>query len=937
MKTRYEALIVWGLFFLSGLAGLCYESIVASYLKIIFGHAAYGQIMTLCCFMGGIGIGSIYISRKIDKIQDPFKIYVFVELGIACFALALHPVFEWGREFVFSYRSMMANWTVDLVNCLFGVMLVVPMAVLIGMTFPLVAEGLMRRGWRERLILSGLYFSNSLGGAFGVLLCSFCFIPRFGLPGTLAIGAMLNLFLAGSFYIALVRSGKGALSESLSRQGGLISWVGMVALFTGLSSFIYEIVWIRLNALVFGGSNHTFEIMLSCFIFGLACGALFIMGPVGKWIKSSYRLLFCAQVFMGLSAIVSMLLYKQWFGFVEYLNAVIVANDAGYVLSLCLKFCAVMAQTFPVAFFAGMTLPLLTEISLKEGFGDRSVGWIYGLNTVGAIIGASVGGIIILPIAGLSRTMFVGAAIDLLLALVVLYVVKASRFRVYSFMGAIVLLGSWLFLGFEMDPKILVQCAYRGKVIRYDSVDVKDGATATISVGRIGESIVLGTNGKPDASLSVRKAANPDNMTQSALAWYPMASQKNDYSAAMIGLGCGATAHYFLADPRLKKLDVIEIESRVFEMSSRFRPGNERIFSDKRFSIAIQDARIFFGRNQKKYDLVVSEPSNPWVSGVAGLFSIEFYKDVSRVLTDDGVLCQWLHLYEFDDRLFSSISQALLKEFPYVQVYQPGLNPDVVMIASKRPIKMSKIPLESGLVAKDIASIGESPTRLLSQMVSTEKTLSAFSGFSPVNSEYYPYVEYRAQEAFFLKSVVSMFSIMINPKIRAFDVIEGYRFVDMNASSNSQSAIADAATYLAGIRALKNTVSSAWIDELPARLSTSLWPKLATSDSLFKSLLDTMTFSNNIRSRSKNVYLMRYYSAAAQVDSLSKYTSLVLGDGMDSKGLIFEAAANLVYSANRDSLQGKLEGIQSLSKLDTIQSRILNRMLIAKLGNATNP
>jgi predicted membrane-bound spermidine synthase len=866
--------VVAGLFLFSGVAGLFYESILANYLKIIFGHAIYGQILTLACFMGGMGLGSLVTSKYWAKIKNPLKIYFIVELSIAILALAFHPVFVWIRVILLEViYPAWPSWSIFWINAIVGILITLPIAFLLGTTFPLVVNGVLNGGGNSKKIISGLYFSNSFGGAIGVLICSFIVIPKSGLPGALAFAACINLTLALAFLVISRGFATRELVQIQATESSLkmLNWTILVSFATGASSFLYEIAWIRLSALIFGSSNHTFDVMLAGFIFGLAGGSLWLSWYLKREKVTNEGALFYSQLFMGLSAVISIAGYSIWFEALNTLNLAIARNHLGYLLLQISKAGIICALIFPTAFFAGTTLPLLTAALLKSKKNGSAVGAIYGSNTLGAIVGATVGGIVLMPVVGLKGVFIVGALIDILLSLYIAKINILPRKSTYLALGGIVICLSYVSL-VKLNQKVLVQGTFRGNPIQYESVTSLDGATATIAVGRIGKDLMLSTNGKIDASLSLDSASQPpDNGTQSSLAWLPMATRSSQYSAAIIGMGSGATAHYLLGDDRLKQLDVVEIEPAVVKLSQQFRPMNERIFTDERIHTHIQDARIYFSTTRAKYDMIISEPSNPWVSGVSGLFSTEFYHEISKSLKAGGVLCQWLHLYEFNNELFASTMGAILSEFKFVTIYQTISNGDIVILASTEELSPQVSNLVGSKVTHDLKLMKVDPKILLTGKVATQQSIKSMLTLAPMNSEYYPYIEPNAQEPFFLKSVVTYFSYLPHTETSPIQLFENPEISSALATKGGeamlQSGISDNAIFLAGIDKLGLTISSGWLNNLEQRIPLDLWPKWIRLDPNAQKICNIVRESSSLPTKISSLFLMRYYASEGNLDS----------------------------------------------------------------------
>jgi hypothetical protein len=214
----------------------------------------------------------------------------------------------------------------------------------------------------------------------------------------------------------------------------------------------------------------------------------------------------------------------------------------------------------------------------------------------------------------------------------------------------------------SFDPQKLASGAFRlGKASAEGAVlDIAHGKTATISIEKSGEYLTIKTNGKADAVANIRSRSRygPDEVTMIMLGAIPLMLHDAPRRVANIGLGSGITADTILGDPRVERLDTIEIEPKVVELAKHFGDRNRNVYEDPRSVVHIDDAKSFFASNGKTYDLIVSEPSDPWVSGVSSLFSVEFYRHVARFLNEGGLFAQWLPIYETNPDRVASILKA---------------------------------------------------------------------------------------------------------------------------------------------------------------------------------------------------------------------------------------------------------------------------------------
>ena len=497
---RTIAVLTW-LFFLSGAAGLIYESIWARYLGLFAGHDAYGQITVLIIFLGGMSLGAAAVSRFTTRLESPLLGYALVELLVGGIGFWFHDLYLSVTEhtYLVLYPAVAGSWTLSAVKWGIAGSLILPQSVLLGATFPLMTAGAIRL---SRLpsgrILGQLYFANSLGAAVGVLAAGFYLVGRVGLPGTLRVAAVLNLLvgLATLVVVALTRRRQlpaepevpappTAAEDALPQGAPRLRWLLLTVTFwTAVASFIYEIDWIRMLSLVLGSATHSFELMLSAFILGLALGSLWIRSRADR-ITDPLRALGIIQWLMGLFALATLPIYAMSFSWTAHLLQMFAHTDAGYFGYTVSRYFICLAVMFPATFLAGMTLPLITRTLMASGEGERAVGAVYAINTLGSIVGVALGGLVLLPWVGLKAMLVVGATVDMGLGIILLFRSHAASRRLGLALAAatalVVLVGPQLI---QLHKGVLVSGVFRrGRPTIADNTVVfyRDGRTATVS------------------------------------------------------------------------------------------------------------------------------------------------------------------------------------------------------------------------------------------------------------------------------------------------------------------------------------------------------------------------------------------------------------------------------------------------------------------------
>lgn len=773
------------IFVLSGFAGLIYQSIWSRYLGLFLGHAAYAQALVLAIFMGGMAAGAAWIARAGERWRNLVRGYAVIEAVIGVLALAFHSVYVGATGLAYDVLIPAAGSPAlaDLLRWGLAALLILPQTILLGMTFPLMSGGLIRRfPGQEGGLLGGLYFTNSIGAAFGALVAVFVLLPWVGLRGAMVAAGLLNLVVAAlAWWLARdpepqpqaaaaheapreVTPGDAADDTPLRGQA-LLRTVLIGTALSGAASFVYEIVWIRMLSLAVGSTMHAFELMLAAFIAGIALGGLWVRKRADRS-PVPLRLVGWMQICMGVAALASLAVYSQAFEWVGWLMQALDRTAAGYQLfNLGTATIAVLIM-LPAAFFAGTTLPLFTVALLRDGQGERSIGRVYAWNTMGSIAGVFAAIHLLIPGLGVKLALCVAALVDLGIGLYLLRSRGQDTKGLVRFAVAAAIAGVSLVLAVtqvNFDPVRLASGVFRtGRAALSDDNKVayyRDGKTASVSVITTPREglVSIATNGKVDASIQMddRQPPASDEATMALLAAYPLAALARPAEVGVIGFGSGMTTHVLLGDARVKRVDTIEIEPAVVAGARAFGRRVERAFVDPRSNIVIDDAKAFFVGQQQRYDAIVSEPSNPWISGVGALFSSEFYRFIPRHLKDDGVFVQWVQLYEFDDRLLASILKALTPAFADYSAWLAN-DTDLIIVASpKGPLPaMDFARVLQGPVGAELRRRGlDHPGLLAFRQVADGAVLRALAALHagvPVNSDYFPVLGLHAPQARFM-------------------------------------------------------------------------------------------------------------------------------------------------------------------------------------------
>ena len=790
------------LFAVSGFSGLIYESIWSHYLKLFLGHAAYAQTLVLAIFMGGMAIGAWIAAYYTLRWKNLLITYAIVEAIIGVFGLFFHESYDAFLQMAYSsiLPSLESATTVQTFKWLSASLLILPQSILLGMTFPLMTAGVIRCAPQLKgRVVSVLYFSNSIGASVGVLVSGFVFIDWFGLPGTIKLAGLINLLLAALVILLVKRfaispepvsHAEQAVANSqktINEDGRLTAFFLALAFATGLASFIYEVSWIRMLSLVLGSSTHAFEMMLSAFIFGLAAGSFWLRKRIDK-LKNEVSFLAYVQLLMGFFALLTLPVYNSVFDVMQWVVTGVDKSDQGYALfNVSSHFLALLVM-LPATFCAGLTLPLITHILLGSGYGEKSIGNVYAINTVGAIVGVLLTIHLLLPAIGLKNTVAVGAAVDILAGVFILvYLARSGKvsLNIKAWFPALGAVASLLLLVFlvEFDSYKMASGVYRhGNFYNSENAELlfhQDGKTASIDLVRVktNNEISIITNGKPDASINVdiNGVPSPDEATMVLAAALPLSLKPNSKEAAVIGLGSGLTTHALVSSSLLQSVDTIEIEPAIVEAAKGFQPRVSSVYNSPVSNIYIDDAKSYFSTRNKKYDLIVSEPSNPWVSGVASLFTREFYALVSRYLNEGGIFTQWLQLYEIDMTLVASVLKAISLQFDDYVVYAANNNDMIIMARNKLPLgtpseRVFRSPALAGELARvRVRGVQDLQLRFIGNKTYLDPLMNSYD--IAFNSDYYPVLDLKAIKARFLQRDAMKIITLVDDPVNLFEVL----------------------------------------------------------------------------------------------------------------------------------------------------------------------
>lgn len=743
------------LFFLSGATGLTYESVWGRELHRVFGTSQFAIATVLAAFMTGLAVGGGVGARLAARVERPLRVYAGLELCIGLFALvfpavmaALEPAY---LQFYWAFSPGPVAFGV-FQFVLLGIALLVPTACM-GATLPILTRYVAPTADGAGKAVGRLYAINTFGAVFGTWAVGFYLLPDLGVRLTTLLAAAANLLLAYSAWRmdrAPAGTGSGSVAGDLGDLGAPVAAVAapavvpalagpvvahaiplgplFVAALAGFSSLALEVAWFRLLALILGASVYAFSVMLLAFLVGIASG-----GEAGGWLAD--RLV--RRPALGLAgtqlAVAAMVWAATWAWpklptlFVG-LYFVVEPEPALLWPMKCLVAMLVMT---PAAFGMGATFPLLTRVARAAATDGaslaRTVGVVYAANTVGALVGAFLAGFVLLPNLYVAGTVLLCVGANLVGALVAAWPERKAAGRALdvgllaaAIAGIVTVRAPW-------EPMMMTSGVYKyvdnldwpedgsglagiekqiwKKMIeRYQLLWYREGLSSVVTVAQnsITGNVWLANNGKIDASTTT------DMPTQVLVAHTPMLFMGDRArSELLIGLASGITLGAITLHPELTRIDVAEIEPSMPDAARFFTAYNHDALSDPRVRVLPND-----GRNQilitppGTYDVIVAEPSNPWLTGVSNLFTLEFFQMGKTRLAPGGIWSQWVQMYGMDSRDLRAIIRTFCEAFPHVLLFSTIRDADMVMIGSESDIQMTEA-LAQQLVHKNVGMESE--------------------------------------------------------------------------------------------------------------------------------------------------------------------------------------------------------------------------------------
>lgn len=689
-------------FFLSGAAGLIFEIVWLRHLGRTLGATTVAVATTTAAYMGGLALGSHLGGKIADRLRRPLAVYGVLEVAVA----AMGALVPWlcGIIPIFDER-----WLADLESG-FGRALVrffVAFAVLIipttamGMTLPVLSRAVAPRLGTVGREVGALYAINIAGAVAGAALAGFVLIPHLGLAATNLTAVAIDVSLgcitiaAGSYLRPMTAETPSLATAPIVRaEGGQL--VGLLAV-TGAAAMALQVLWTRALGTALGPSTYAFSAIVCAYLVGLAGG-----GAWASRLADRVR-----SIRHALAGVLAATAAATWAGIAvvddlpSLLHPVVLDPTLTMGGLVRTEFALAALSVVPAAVGMGTLFPLtIAAVVGSEARIGAAVGRAYAVNTLGNIAGSFAGVFILLPTLGVEWGMRAAASSYVVLALLLVArpepTTRPSARRAVAVGATLVAAALVAWPGWDIARwtvglfRMSMARSFFPQAGKLDTSRVifhADGLASTVTVEEEAGTRWIKVNGKIDGS------SEGDMPTQVLSGLLPMLVHPAPERVAVIGCGsCVTVGAALQGDP--DEVTLIELEPEVVRAARLFGAVNHEPWNDPRLTIVEDDGRNYMMRRGPAFDVIISEPSNPWMTGAASLFTLEFFEIAARRLAPDGLFLQWLQAYELAPERIASVLATFHAVFPEVLVFSahPDSN-DLLLLGSRSELALPRARL----------------------------------------------------------------------------------------------------------------------------------------------------------------------------------------------------------------------------------------------------
>ena len=729
-------------------------------LTLIFGSTVFATSTVLTAFMAGLALGSYYFGRKIDEstrrgeVTSPLRIYALLEVGIGAFCLVWPLILTaLGAIYVLIHRNITSEfYTLSLIRFVltFGILLIP--STLMGGTLPVLTRFFVKRLEQLGTNIGILYALNTFGAVVGTVAAGFFLIEALGIRWTLGVGVAINFGVAAVAFALAQKTPvveadahpeetQQAEPEDVSNlsEKRLVLWaIGI----SGFCALAYEVLWTRIMVFFLGSTTYAFATMLAAFLFGIALGSMVFSRWVDR-IKQPIAVFGILQIGIGLFALILMPAFEELYGMSRAFQSTFGGSRFWAFFSCFLVMCL-------PTFLMGASFPLVTKIYTGSARQlGRSIGNVYAVNTVGSILGAFCAGFILIPLLGIRPSIVLTVVLNT--GIGCLLVLRDGRrtetagslLQGIGFGMPVLNAGLAVILLLTVNqPLFLKSAIFKTQRPGDTLVDYNEEVDATVTTLKDDEGVYrlyVDTNQAADAS-------RWDSPSHRVIAHLPLLLHPRPKRALVVGFGMGLTS-YSITQHGVR-VDAVELSSGVISAAQKhFTHVNGNVFENPLFNYRLNDGRNHILMTETKYDMISTGIIHPLVSaGSSNIYTADFYRLCRRILSEDGIMCQWVPLHRLPEAHYKMIVRTFIEVFPHTTLWYKYTPDFVILIGTQEPLQidyknfMARARIASireGLAADDL----DGPSLLDSFMMGPE-TVREYAGVGPIHTDNRPRLEF---------------------------------------------------------------------------------------------------------------------------------------------------------------------------------------------------
>lgn len=751
-------LLIFLLFLGSGLTGLVYQVVWTKLLTLVFGVTLLAVSTVLTAFFGGLALGSFLGGRWVDKRGNGFLWYGVAESAIGVYAVVFMLLLHVNNSVYASLAASASSSFSGLALVKFGLavgLLIIP-TTLMGATLPILSKALAHSGARFAKDVGGLYAINTVGAIIGAIATAFFLIPSLGLKTILVATGILNIVIGVSaLIIGRSRAGQavelapldsveaGAKDADGVAPASLARFIVWGFAFSGFTALVYEVIWTRVMGFLLTGTVYAFAAVLAVFLTGIAAGSL-VFSRFTDRVKSAGTLILVlatVEALIGLSSISLITLYAR-LPSMEFFSRI---NTPVWGEFIRVNFMTSFLTLILPTFLFGATFPLVCKLyGGALGKTGSKIGNIYSFNTVGGIIGSFAGGFVFIPYVGMQKTIVAMGLVNIGIGAVFMlknpFAGRVSRYVFFAVTAAATV------TALATLPENMPLSLHKGFLKNGEEIAFyKEGAAATVMIAeRKGKGIEasnkrLWVNG--NRATAAYYEGLQINRFQGVL---PMVIHPDPKDVLVICFGSGTTFGTLSQFP-VTHVDNVEIAPTVVEGAPFFKKENADVLHNPVSKITFDDGRSFLAATAKMYDVITEEPMHPALSGVVNLYTKEYYELAKSHLRKDGIMSQWIPLYNLSVSDMRTLVATFQSVFPHTTIWLA--NADIFMIGSPERTTVDLDRLVERISRPNVAALLrdidlEDPYEFLNTFLMNEDMVREYTQGAPVMTDDMPTVEF---------------------------------------------------------------------------------------------------------------------------------------------------------------------------------------------------